>query len=115
MRIIKIDFSKLPLMLNDWIKNIWNDRERFIVCKGGGGSGKSYGMFQLIIYRMIAEKGHKILVIRKVGNTLRDSVFSMAKEIISLYGCDEIFKINKSDMTIECLINGNIMIFKGLD
>ena len=112
---MEIDFSRLPEMMNDWVKDIFNNRDRFLVCKGGGGSGKSYGIFQLIIYRMIAEPGHKMLVIRKVGNTLRDSVFSMAKEIISSYGCDGIFKINKSDMTIECTINGNIMLFKGLD
>lgn len=111
---IKIDFSRLGELLNDWVKNIFNNRSRFIVCKGGGGSGKSVGIAQILVYRMIAEKGHKMLIIRKVDNTLRDSCFSLIKEIINQYGCESLFKINKSDMTIENIYNGNIMIFKGL-
>ena len=109
-----IDFSGLKDMTNKWIQDIWNDRNRYIVCKGGGGSGKSFGIAQLLVYRMLAEEGHKILVIRKVGNDLRESCFSLLKEVISLYGCDKLFTINKTDMSIEC-INGNRFILRGID
>lgn len=111
---IQVDFSELPKMLNAWIRKLFNNRGRYIVCKGGGGSGKSYGIFQLIVYRVIAEPGHKVLVIRKVATTLRESCFSLVVEIIASYGCTNLFKINKSDMVIEC-INGNKILFKGLD
>jgi phage terminase large subunit len=110
----EVDFSELPSMLNDWVKGIWEDRNRYIVCRGGGGSGKSFGIAQLLVYRMIVETGHNILVVRKVGNSLRESCFSLLKETISSYGCNDLFKINKTDMTIEC-INGNKFIFRGLD
>lgn len=111
---INIDFSRLGELLNDWVKTIFYDRTRHIVCKGGGGSGKSYGIAQILVYRMIAEQGHKILVIRKVDNTLRDSCFALIKEVISLYKCEELFDINKSEMTITNKFNGNQMLFKGL-
>lgn len=111
---IKIDFSNLGELLNDWVKEIFYDRTRFIVCKGGGGSGKSFGIAEILVYRMIAEEGHKILVIRKVDNTLRDSCFALIKEIIYLFNCQDLFTINKSDMTITNKFNGNMMIFKGL-
>lgn len=110
----QVDFTQLPKMMNSWVIKLFNDRNRYIVAKGGGGSGKSYGIMQLIIYRVIAEPGHKVLVIRKVGTTLRESVFSLAVEIIHLYGCSSLFKINKTDMAIEC-INGNKILFKALD
>jgi len=35
-------------------------------------------------------------------------------EIINSYGCASLFKVNKTDMVIEC-INGNKILFKGLD
>ena len=109
-----VDFSDLPNMLNNWIKKIWENRNRYIVCRGGGGSGKSFGIAQLLVYRMISEPGHNILVVRKVGNSLRESCFSLLKETISSYGCNDLFKINKTDMTIEC-VNGNRFIFRGCD
>lgn len=111
---INVDFSRLGEMLNDWVKNIFNNRQRFIVCKGGGGSGKSFGIAQILVYRMVAEKGHKMLVIRKVDNTLRDSCFALIKEVIFTYGVEDLFNINKSEMTITNKYNGNIMLFKGL-
>jgi phage terminase large subunit len=110
----EVDFSDLGEMLNDWIKNIWNDRNRYIVAKGGGGSGKSYGVCQLNVYRCIAEPGHRYLVVRKVAKTIRESIFQLIQEIISSYGCMSLFTINKSDMTISC-VNGNKFIFAGLD
>ena len=102
----EIDFSELPDMTNTWIQNIWEYRNRYIVCKGGGGSGKSYGIVQLNVYRFLAEQGHRYLVVRKVGKTMRESIFALIQEIISSYGCMELCKINKTDMAIEC-INGN--------
>ncbi|AHF07171.1 PBSX family phage terminase large subunit [Desulfitobacterium metallireducens] len=109
-----VDFTELPSMLNDWIIDIWENRDRYIVCRGGGGSGKSFGIAQLLVYRAITEPGHNVLVVRKVGNSLRESCFSLIKATISSYGCNNLFKINKTDMTIEC-INGNRFIFRGLD
>lgn len=109
-----IDFSELKEMVNPWVGKLWEDRNRYICCKGGGGSGKSYGIAQLLVYRMIAEEGHNILVIRKVGNTLRESCFNLLKEVIYLYGCEKLFNINKTEMSIECL-NGNRFIMRGLD
>jgi phage terminase large subunit len=111
---VQVDFSELPNMMNDWIKKLYNNRTRYVVAKGGGGSGKSYGVMQLIVYRVIAEPGHKVLVIRKVATTLRESCFSLVLEIINSYGCSSLFKVNKTDMVIEC-INGNRILFKGLD
>ena len=111
---INVDFSRLGELLNDWVKDIFYDRQRFIVCKGGGGSGKSFGIAQMLVYRMLAEEGHKMLIIRKVDNTLRDSCFALIKEVIHLYNCQDLFNINKSDMTITNLYNNNQMIFKGL-
>jgi len=112
--VYEVDFSILPKLMNKWIIDLRNNRNRYICCKGGGGSGKSYGIIQLNVYRCITEPGHKYLVVRKVGKTIRESIFALIQEIISSYDCMPLFKVNKTDMTIEC-VNGNKFIFTGID
>lgn len=109
-----VDFSRLPEMTNKWIQNIWINRYRYVICKGGGGSGKSYGIVQLNVYRFLTEPGHKYLVVRKVAKTIKESIFQLIKDIISSFGCTSLVKIMETDKSIECK-NGNKIIFAGLD
>ena len=85
---------------------------RFNVYYGGAGSGKSHFVMQKLILKCLKHK-RKLLVVRKVGNTLKDSVWSMCLKL--LYKMPQVIKnINKSEYTIE-LINGSIILFKGFD
>ena len=85
---------------------------RFNVYYGGAGSGKSHFVMQKVLLKCLQYK-RKLLVVRKVGNTLKDSVWAMALKL--LYQMPAVIKsINKSDFTIE-LINGTVMLFKGFD
>ena len=59
------------------------------------------------------DDGRRILVIRKVGTSLRDSVWGMFKYLVSRLPADA-YTINKSEYTIT-LINGSEFLFKGLD
>lgn len=103
--------------LSKWIlpvywKHVREYDTRVNVYYGGAGSGKSHFVMQKIILKACQYK-RKVLVIRKVGNTLKDSVWSMAKKL--LYQMPGTAKtINKSDFTIE-LINDSVFLFKGLD
>lgn len=88
------------------------DQHRYLVLKGGGGSGKSIFAGSKIIERCRREPGHRILVCRKVARTLRESCF---QQLIGQ--CSELglrVKINKSDMGIE-FDNGSELLFAGLD
>lgn len=85
---------------------------RFNVFYGGAGSGKSHFVAQKILLKGLQYK-RKILVIRKVGNTVKDSVWAMFLKL--LYQMPAVIKtVNKSEYTIE-LINGTVILFKGLD
>lgn len=85
---------------------------RFNVYYGGAGSGKSHFVAQKVILKCLQYK-RKLLVVRKVGNTLKDSVWAMFLKL--LYQMPQTIKsINKSEYTIE-LINGTIILFKGFD
>lgn len=108
---IDIDIDDI---MNTWGHPLLDDRNRYLVLYGGAGSGKSVVAAQKMIIRMLEEKSHKFLVVRKVANTLRNSVFSLLRGTIADWGLSQLFKINKSDMDITC-VNGNQIIFAGLD
>jgi len=111
---INIDLTALPELTNNIYYPLFNDTNRYLVLYGGAGSGKSVFAVQKILVRLLTEKPHRFLVVRKVAKTLRYSVFSLFQDIISQWNLTPLFKTNKSDMTITCL-NGNQIIFAGLD
>ena len=83
---------------------------------GGASSGKSHGVFQKIVIKALKDwkKPRKILVLRKVGATVRDSVFADVQATLSYFGIINMCKINMSAFRIE-LPNGAEFIFKGMD
>jgi len=111
---VTVDFSNLYDLINPAFHRLLDDQSRYMVLKGGGGSGKSIFAGQKILYRMVSEQGHRILIVRKVAKTLRESVFSQLRTNISDWVLSQLFTINKSDMHIKCA-NGNEILFAGLD
>lgn len=81
---------------------------------GGRGGGKSSNIFEFPIIRIIQEP-IDCLVLRKVGNTLRNSVFNQVLWCINLLGLNKAFKINYSRMEIIYEKRGNGFYFRGAD
>lgn len=96
-----------------YFPQLLNYRSRFNVYYGGAGSGKSHFIVQKLVYKGLQSK-RKILVIRKVGNSLRDSVFSLFKSVLSDWQLYKQCEIRETLLTIT-LPNGTEILFKGLD
>lgn len=115
---IRVDLSRLPLISNDKYIPLFANTTRFLVMKGGAGSGKSYWAADKLIYRCLVEQDavmpHRFLVCRKVKTTIRESCFELVKKRIAYMGFAKLFKYNETNMTIKCR-NGNAIIFSGLD
>jgi len=111
---VEIDLSSMYRATNDIYYTAYEDNERYLIFYGGAGSGKSRFVGQKLLYRMLNETNHRILVVRKVATTLRKSVFQLMVDYIYKYGLQEFFKIRTGDLVIECA-NGNQMYFLGLD
>ena len=90
------------------------DEHRYLVLKGGGGSGKSIFAGRKILERAITEPGHRFLVCRKVARTLRESCFKQLLGQLAEFYPDSGYKANKSDLAIS-FRNGSEIIFAGLD
>lgn len=112
---LKVNLTKLPDITNDSFYPLYDCESRTLVLYGGAGSGKSKFAAQKLIYRIITEQNHKILVLRKVGETLRESVFSLIIETIMEFGIYSFCKATVSPMQISFPIFNSVIIFKGLD
>ncbi|MDY2585008.1 PBSX family phage terminase large subunit [Helicobacter sp.] len=109
-----IDLSGIEKVVNKIYYPLLTNTSRYLVLYGGAGSGKSKFAGQKVLVQCLLAK-HKILVVRKVANTLRNSCFSLLCGYIAEWGLQGYFKINKSDMQILCLFNGSSILFKGMD
>ena len=87
--------------------------KRWEVYRGSAGSGKSYFITEKLIIRACREP-IKILVCRRYGSTLRNTVFSLFKEILTKWQLLPYVKIRETDFNIK-FGNGSEIIFMGLD
>ena len=103
-------------------KNIFNDiylphlkdfTKRYEIYYGGAGSGKSYFVAQKLVIKALTDR-RKVLVLRKVGRTVKNSVFQLILDTLNLFQIKDKCKINKTDFSIE-LPNGSIFLCSGLD
>ena len=77
------------------------------------GSAKSYSITQKIIIRCCNEK-IRVLVCRRYGSTLRNTCFSLFKEVLTKWKLTDLVRIKESDFSIT-FPNGSQIIMMGLD
>lgn len=87
---------------------------RYLIFLGGAGSGKSYFITQRLILRILREKNHRLLVVRKVASTIRHSVYKLFKDIIAEWNLTPYFTFSDSYFQIKCC-NGSEVTFLGID
>ena len=95
-------------------KVINSNKYLFHVLKGGRASAKST---HIAIWLVLALMKYPVtcLCIRKVGNTLAESVFEQLKEAIEILNVGHIWKIQKSPLQLIYIPRGNKFIFRGAD
>lgn len=83
-----------------------------VVCSGGRGSGKSSNLGHIVV-QMLMRYAINAVAIRKVDNTLEQSVYEQVKWAIYEQGVGHLFKLNKSPLRITYTPRGNYIIFRG--
>lgn len=86
---------------------------RWEVYMGSAGSAKSYFITQKIVIRCCREK-IKVLVCRRYGTTIRNTCFSLFKDVLASWKLTPYVKIRETDFNIK-FPNGSEIIFTGLD
>lgn len=100
-------------------RKVWVSNKSYSILKGGRNSFKSSVISLLIVYLMIKHilKGEhvNVVVIRKVGNTIRDSVFQKIKWALRKFGILSAFDITVSPFKITHKDTGSTFYFYGQD
>lgn len=86
---------------------------RWEVYMGSAGSSKSYFITQKIIVRCLREK-IKVVVCRRTATTIRNTCFSLFKDILAKWKLTPYIKIRETDFNIK-FPHGSEIIFMGLD
>lgn len=112
---MSLQANELEIAANDVYIPLYENRSRFLVFPGGAGSGKSIFCADKVVHRVLCEEGHKILCLRKVGDTVEESIFAEITAAIEGRGATEEFKVNKTKHSFLHLPTGNMILCKGLD
>ena len=96
---------------------LFKNKSRYQVAWGGAGSGKSHIIARKLLFRLLneSEVKHNFLIIRKVDRTIKKSVWTLMKNIISIWGLTDQFHFNQTDRTIIWKVSGAQFMFSGLD
>lgn len=111
---MEINFKKLNPVGFYLLRFLQDQTIRFIILFGGSSSGKSYSVAQIILIFTLWE-GSNTLVMRKVGASIRDSIYQDFKTAADQLGITNLFRFSDGVKTITCLSNGARIVFKGLD
>lgn len=113
--IVSIEISTPPDFVYDLSVK---DNHNYIVSQDNiivHNSGKSIFAAWKICHRTLTEKPHKFLVLRKVANTIKESVFAEIKDQLINLGCYHEFEINKTEKSFTHKLTGNQILCIGLD
>ena len=110
---MNIDFSKKELYNYKYIP-ILRNLKRYVFLMWSGGSGKSMFTAQKEIIKSF-EKWNRLLWVRKVKDTIKDSVFAELCWVIEQWSLQDYFEATKSPMYIKNKLTWSDMIFRWVD
>ncbi|MBU7455690.1 PBSX family phage terminase large subunit [Leuconostoc fallax] len=100
-------------------KKVWLSDKPYNILFGGRNSFKSSVVALKLVSMMIKQiiKGHKanVVVIRKVGNTIRDSVYKKIQWALEKFGILDRFSVTVSPFKITHVKTGSTFYFYGSD
>ncbi|HFU4448736.1 TPA: PBSX family phage terminase large subunit [Streptococcus suis] len=105
--------------INPHFESVWLSGKSYNILKGGRNSFKSSVIALKLVMMMVrylkaGEKGN-IVVIRKVGNTIRDSVYLKIQWALGIFGLLDQFKMTVSPFKIGHTVTGSTFYFYGQD
>ena len=113
--IYHMDLDVIADVFHPMIRDVRSGRHSEYILPGGRGSTKSSGISCIIPELMKNNPNIHALVLRKVGNTIKDSVYAQMKWGIDKLNLDEEFSCKVSPMEITYKPTGQKIYFRGAD
>jgi phage terminase large subunit len=114
-----IVMADVKVGFNPIFKSFNKCKKRYRLAKGSAGSGKSVNIARDYILKLGDHKykGANLLVVRKIGESNKDSTFAeLRSAIFAIYGklTDKYWTITTNPLYIENKVTGNSIIFRGM-
>jgi len=110
-----IDLDEIPDAFHAAIRDIRMHRHLEYVFEGGRGSTKSSTVAQMIPEILKNNRNMHAVALRKVGNTLKDSVYAKLKWAIKKQSMEDEWHITQSPLQIKLKATGQTIYFRGAD
>lgn len=95
------------------LKEAFEDEKiRYIWCYGGSSAAKTYTVCQLTLINMLSSADYNTMVMRKVSEDIKDSIYSDFKRITETWELQHLFICQQN--FIKC-VTGSYIRFRGLD
>jgi len=104
-----------PINFNDDFRAVLEHKYTEYVEAGGRGSCKSSTISLWIIYLLITHPDYNALILRKVSNTLRDSVYTQLKWACEKLGVAHLFNFTLTPLQATYITTGQVIFFRGAD
>ena len=114
-KVYHMDLDMVPDPFHAAIRDIRNRKHAEYIFKGGRGSTKSSTIAMMVVELLKNNKDMHAVVCRKVGNTIKDSVFAKVKWAIQKQGLEGEFTSIKSPYEITIKATGQKIYFRGAD
>lgn len=110
-----LDLYNVPDSFHAVIRDIRDGKHAEYTFRGGRGSTKSSTVAMIIVEELKNNPDVHALVCRKVGNTIKDSVYAKIKWAITKQGLDAEFSSKTSPYEITLKSTGQKIFFRGAD
>ncbi|MGQ7395538.1 PBSX family phage terminase large subunit [Streptococcus suis] len=105
--------------VNPHFKPVWTSKKPYNILKGGRNSFKSSVIALLLVYNMLLailkKQTVEIIIVRKVANTIYDSVYKKIEWALRKFGAHNRFRMYKSPFKITHKKTGSTFHFYGQD
>ncbi|BCP60285.1 PBSX family phage terminase large subunit [Streptococcus suis] len=105
--------------VNPHFKPVWTSKKPYNILKGGRNSFKSSVIALLLVYKMLLailkKQTVEIIIVRKVANTIYDSVYKKIEWALRKFGVHNQFRMYKSPFKITHEKTGSTFHFYGQD
>ncbi|HFR3749362.1 TPA: PBSX family phage terminase large subunit [Streptococcus suis] len=105
--------------VNPHFKPVWTSKKPYNILKGGRNSFKSSVIALLLVYKMLLailkKQTVEIIIVRKVANTIYDSVYKKIEWALRKFGVHNQFRMYKSPFKITHKKTGSTFHFYGQD
>jgi len=109
-----VEFPPFNKLVNPSFAHLFTNKDRYIFEWGGRNGSRSTSTGRCLLYRCLDHEYFRCIMIRKVHNSIKDSIWQTLKDEAEALGIEDLFTFKVSPLEIVCN-NGNKFIARGLD